>query len=335
MFLDESRIKVLAGAGGNGIISFRREKYVPFGGPNGGDGGRGGHVILEADPQIHTLFDVGSARTYKAEQGARGGGSNCTGRNGEDQVVKVPVGTLVKDDEGNLIFDLCEPGQRWIAAHGGKGGLGNQHFASPRNQAPRKCTPGAPGEERELFLELKLVADVGLVGYPNAGKSSLLTALSRARPRVSDYPFTTLEPSLGIVEVTEGVSFVMADIPGLIEGAADGKGLGHQFLRHIERTRVLLFVVDPWSPEGDEEDDDARALRVRETIRVLRGELEKFHPRLMKKPWAVAVNKCDVGTPVSRDKLPKSFYISANSRLGLKTLTDGLWDVVSKARLED
>lgn len=332
MFLDESRIQVKAGGGGNGCISFRREKYVPFGGPNGGDGGRGGHVILLADPQIQTLFDIGTVRTFRAERGEHGQGSQCTGRMGEDLVVRVPLGTLVKDADGNLLADLTEAGTEWVAARGGKGGLGNQHFASARNQAPRKCTPGQPGEERELFLELKLVADVGLVGYPNAGKSSLLAALSHAHPRISDYPFTTLGPSLGIVPAHDGASFVMADIPGLIEGAAEGKGLGHQFLRHIERTRVLLFLVDPWDPRAEEESDAQRAQRVREAIKVLRGELEKYHPRLLAKPWLVAVNKCDLGQPVAVSDLPRTFYVSAQARTGLKPLVDRLWEVVKSAR---
>ncbi len=332
MFLDESRIQVRAGGGGNGCISFRREKYVPFGGPNGGDGGRGGHVILLADPQIQTLFDIGTVRTFRAERGEHGQGSQCTGRMGEDLVVRVPLGTLVKDAEGNLLADLTEAGTEWVAARGGKGGLGNQHFASARNQAPRKCTPGQPGEERDLFLELKLVADVGLVGYPNAGKSSLLAALSHAHPRISDYPFTTLGPSLGIVPAHDGSSFVMADIPGLIEGAAEGKGLGHQFLRHIERTRVLLFLVDPWDPRAEDESDAQRAQRVRDAIKVLRGELEKYHPRLLAKPWLVAVNKCDLGQPVQVSDLPRTFFVSAQARTGLKPLVDRLWDVVKTAR---
>jgi GTP-binding protein len=332
MFLDESRIQVRAGGGGNGCISFRREKYVPFGGPNGGDGGRGGHVILLADPQIQTLFDIGTVRTFRAERGEHGQGSQCTGRMGEDLVVRVPLGTLVKDADGNLLADLTDAGTEWVAARGGKGGLGNQHFASARNQAPRKCTPGQPGEERDLFLELKLVADVGLVGYPNAGKSSLLAALSHAHPRISDYPFTTLGPSLGIVPAHDGSSFVMADIPGLIEGAAEGKGLGHQFLRHIERTRVLLFLVDPWDPRAEDETDAQRAQRVRDAIKVLRGELEKYHPRLLAKPWLVAVNKCDLGQPVQVSDLPRTFFVSAQARTGLKPLVDRLWDVVKSAR---
>lgn len=332
MFLDESRIQVQAGDGGNGCSSFRREKYVPFGGPNGGDGGRGGHVVLLADTQVHTLFDIGTVRTFRAERGEHGQGSNCTGRDGEDLIVHVPLGTLVKDPDGLLLADLAEEGHRWVAAAGGKGGLGNQHFATARNQAPRKALPGLPGERRELQLELKLVADVGLVGFPNAGKSSLLTALSRARPKIGDYPFTTLAPSLGIVPAGDEYSLVMADIPGLLEGASEGKGLGHQFLRHIERTRVLLFVVDPWSPSGDEESDEARAARVRAQIKTLRNELTAYHPKLAEKPWVVAVNKCDLGRPVDPSLLPKVHYVSAQSRTGLKALVDGVWKVVMEAR---
>lgn len=332
MFLDESRVQVKAGDGGNGCAAFRREKYVPFGGPNGGDGGRGGHVVFVADPQIQTLYDVGTVRTFRAPRGQHGMGSNCTGRDGEDLVVKLPVGTMIKDVDGQILADLSEPEQVWVAAQGGKGGLGNQHFATARNQVPRKALPGLPGEEKELLLELKMVADVGLVGYPNAGKSSLLTALSRATPRIADYPFTTLAPNLGIVPAGEGYSFVMADIPGLIEGAAEGKGLGHQFLRHIERTRILLFVVDPWDPTGAEESDDVRATRVRDVIKKLRAELEAYHPRLLQKPWLVAVNKVDQGMPVDPKLLPKSFYVSAQARSGLKPLVDHLWKEIMKAR---
>ncbi|MBK9578465.1 MAG: GTPase ObgE [Fibrobacterota bacterium] len=332
MFLDESRIQVQAGDGGKGCSSFRREKYVPFGGPNGGDGGRGGHVILEASVHVHTLYDIGTVRTFRAERGEHGLGSNCTGRDGEDLVILIPQGTLVKDMEGNLLADLTQAGTRWVAAHGGKGGLGNQHFPTARNQAPRKALPGLPGENRELQLELKLVADVGLVGYPNAGKSSLISAVSKAHPRISDYPFTTLKPNLGIVPVGEGYSFVMADIPGLIEGASEGKGLGHQFLRHIERTRVLLFVVDPWDPKGDDESDEARGLRVRATVKTLRDELGAYHPRLLEKPWMVAVNKCDKGQPIDPKLLPRSFYVSAQAHTGLKPLVDALWKEVEKIK---
>lgn len=334
MFLDESRIQVQAGDGGNGCSSFRREKYVPFGGPNGGDGGRGGHVILRVDVQVHTLFDIGTVRTFRAERGEHGQGSNCTGHDGADLEIRVPAGTLVKDADGLLLADLSQDGQKWIAAHGGKGGLGNQHFATARVQAPKKSLPGLPGESRELRLELKLVADVGLVGFPNAGKSSLLTALSKAHPRIGDYPFTTLEPSLGIVPVGEEYSFVLADIPGLIEGASRGKGLGHRFLRHVERTRVLLFVVDPWDPDGNEESDEKRAARVRSQVKTLRQELVAYHPKLSEKPWIVAVNKCDLGRPVDPSLLPKANYVSAQSRTGLKPLSEALWKMILQVRSE-
>jgi len=316
VFLDESRIQVRAGAGGNGCVGFRREKYVPFGGPNGGDGGRGGHIVLVADPQIHTLYDIGRVRVFRGGRGEHGQGSNCTGRDGNDALVKVPVGTLIKDEEGRLLCDLSEPGQKYMAARGGKGGLGNQHFATPRNQAPRKAYPGQVGEEKTLYLELRLVADVGLVGYPNAGKSSLLAAITRAHPRVADYPFTTMEPILGIVPVAE-TSFVMADVPGLIEGAAQGKGLGLRFLRHVERTRTLLFVVDPWDAEGREETDEERAQRVRSTVKILRNELREYHPRLLEKPWQVAVNKCDRGIPFPASMVPACHFISTASGIGL------------------
>jgi len=243
-------------------------------------------------------------------------GSNCSGKGGEDCQVKVPVGTLIKDEEGRLLCDLSREGQIYTAARGGKGGLGNQHFATPRNQAPRKAYPGQPGEEHTLYLELRLVADVGLVGYPNAGKSSLLASSTHAHPRIADYPFTTLEPILGIVPVAE-TSFVMADIPGIIEGAAEGKGLGTRFLRHIERTRTLLFVVDPWDPEGKEETDEERAVRVRQTVRVLRQELREYHPRLLEKPWQVAVNKCDRGIPFPAGMVPSCHFISTASGIGI------------------
>lgn len=329
MFLDESRIQVRAGAGGNGCVAFRREKYVPLGGPNGGDGGRGGHVVLEADAQIHTLYDIGRVRVFRGKRGEHGQGSNCTGRDGEDCCVKVPVGTLIKDDEGHLLCDLTTHGQKFVAARGGRGGQGNQHFATPRNQAPRKAYPGQVGEERTLHLELRLVADVGLVGYPNAGKSSLLASLTRARPRIADFPFTTLEPILGIVALDD-TSFVMADIPGLIEGAASGKGLGDRFLRHIERTRMLLFVVDPWDPTGREEDDQTRAQRVRQTVRVLRQELREYHPRLLEKPWQVAVNKCDRGIPFPAEMVPACHFISTVAGLGLTEMQSELLATVRR-----
>jgi GTP-binding protein len=284
MFIDETGIEVQAGRGGNGCVSFRREKYVPRGGPSGGRGGRGGHVILRASKDIHTLYDIGNTRIFRADAGGNGMPSNCTGRNGEDIVINVPIGTLVKElDTRDLLADLKEDGQTYMAAEGGRGGLGNSSFKSSTNQTPTKALPGLPGQQRKLSLELKLVADCGLVGFPNAGKSSIIRRLSAATPKVADYPFTTLKPSLGIVEVAVGRSFVLVDIPGLIEGAAEGKGLGHQFLRHVERSACLAFVLDVSSedPFGQ--------------YATLRAELEKFHPLLLRKPKLILLNKSDLG----------------------------------------
>ncbi len=284
MFVDETLIDVAAGNGGNGAVGFRREKYVPQGGPDGGDGGRGGHVLLKASKDLHTLYDIGNRRRFKAPHGDGGSGSLCTGRSGEDVVVLVPVGTLVKDSEsGDLLADLKNDGESYLAARGGKGGLGNNHFKSSTQQTPRKSTPGEPGEKRRLQLELKLMADCGLVGFPNAGKSSIIRRLSAATPKVADYPFTTLKPVLGLVRMDETSSFVLVDIPGLIEGAAGGKGLGHQFLRHIERTSVLCFVLDISSEMAFQQ------------FTTLRAELEQFHPQLLEKPYLIALNKVDLG----------------------------------------
>jgi GTP-binding protein len=286
MFIDETGIEVLAGRGGNGCVSFRREKYVPRGGPSGGRGGRGGHVILLASKDVHTLYDIGNTRIFRAEAGQNGMPSNCTGRSGEDILVKVPIGTLVKDRETQeLLMDLKEDGQTFVAAEGGRGGLGNSSFKSSTNQTPTKALPGLPGQERRLTLELKLVADVGLVGFPNAGKSSLIRRMSAATPKVADYPFTTLKPALGIVEVAVGRSFVMVDIPGLIEGAAEGKGLGLQFLRHVERSACLAYVLDTSAGEPWDQ------------YTTLKGELEKFHPLLLQKPKLILLNKVDLGDP--------------------------------------
>lgn len=282
MFLDEKTIEVRSGKGGDGACSFRREKYVPLGGPDGGDGGRGGSVVLEVNEQYSTLLDMGNTHIYKAPNGQPGGAARCTGRSGQDLIVCVPRGTLVKDGAGHILSDLTEPGQRWVAARGGKGGMGNSHFATPTLQAPQKTIPGQAGEKRELHLELKLMADIGLVGFPNAGKSSLVNKISSGRPAVGDYPFTTLEPVLGIVSV-DNHSFVVADIPGLIEGASEGRGLGHQFLKHIERTHSLLFVID-----GFEEDAYDKFL-------ILKQELADFHPKLAEKPYVIAMNKADLG----------------------------------------
>lgn len=284
MFIDETGIDVLAGRGGDGCISWRREKYVPRGGPSGGKGGRGGHVLIRASKDIHTLYDIGNTRIFRAEAGQKGMPSNCTGKSGEDVVVQVPIGTLVKDlVSKELLMDLKEDGQIYTAAEGGRGGLGNASFKSSTHQTPTHALPGEPGQQRRLTLELKLVADVGLVGFPNAGKSSLIRRMSAATPKVADYPFTTLKPVLGIVEVAVGRSFVMVDIPGLIEGAAEGKGLGHQFLRHVERSACLAFVLDVST-----EDPYAQ-------YRTLRAELEKFHPLLLQKPKLILLNKVDLG----------------------------------------
>ena len=319
MFLDEKSIEVRSGKGGDGICSFHREKFVPLGGPDGGDGGRGGHVILQVNEQFSTLLDMGNARLYKAQSGQPGGAKRCTGRSAEDLIVDVPRGTIVKDAEGRILADLTEPGQKWIAARGGKGGMGNQHFATPANQAPRKCTPGEKGEKRELFLELKLMADVGLVGFPNAGKSSLVNKISSGRPKVGDYPFTTLEPVLGIVQMN-GHSFVVADIPGLLEGASEGKGLGHQFLKHIERTHTLLFVIDGFAENAYEQ------------FTVLKEELKAFHPKLAKKPYVIALNKSDLGIDeaISLFKAHKEKVIvtSAMNGDGCKELMQALDEAV-------
>lgn len=323
MFLDEKTIEVRSGKGGNGLSSFRREKFVPLGGPDGGDGGRGGSVILRANEQYSTLLDMGNTHIYKADNGQDGGAARCTGRSAKDLIVDVPCGTLVKDAEGHILADLTEPNQRWVAAKGGRGGLGNVHFVTPSLQGPEKATQGQRGERRELFLELKLVADVGLVGFPNAGKSSLVNKISSGKPKVGDYPFTTLEPVLGIV--TESArSFVVADIPGLIEGASEGKGLGHEFLKHIERTYALLFVIDAF-------DDNAW-----KNFQTLRKELKQFHPKLVEKPFIVALNKADLGIEKAEKafKAKKQDYIatSAVTGIGLKELKKALGQLVPDKR---
>jgi GTP-binding protein len=286
-FIDEANIEVHAGKGGNGSAAFRREKYVPRGGPSGGDGGRGGSVWAVADRNINTLIDYRFARIHRAEHGDSGHGSDKYGRGGRDVELRMPVGTLVRDAEGgDLIADLARDGERALLAKGGQGGLGNLHFKSSTNRAPRQFTRGMPGESRKLALELRVLADVGLLGLPNAGKSTLVRAVSSARPKVADYPFTTLNPSLGVVRVAAEASFVIADIPGLIEGAAEGAGLGHQFLRHLSRTRLLLHLVDiaPLDPDADPA-RDARALAL---------ELKKYDEALHRKPRWVVFNKIDL-----------------------------------------
>ncbi|EIL94401.1 Obg family GTPase CgtA [Rhodanobacter sp. 115] len=285
-FVDEAIIHVQAGNGGNGCISFRREKFIPFGGPDGGDGGSGGSVWLVADEGLNTLIDFRHQRSFKAPRGQNGMGSDMYGKGGEDTTIRVPIGTVITNvDTDEVIGDLTEHGQRLLVAQGGKGGLGNIHFKSSVNRAPRKATPGTPGDVRELKLELKLLADVGLLGFPNAGKSTFIRAVSAATPRVADYPFTTLHPNLGVVSLGTDQSFVIADIPGLIEGAADGAGLGIQFLRHVSRTRLLLHMVDIAPIDGSDPVEQVRAIE---------QELSRFDPELLERTRWLVLNKADV-----------------------------------------
>lgn len=293
-FVDEAVITVEAGDGGNGVASFRREKFVPFGGPDGGDGGRGGSIYIQADDDTSTLVDYRYTRRFRAERGKNGSGANCSGRGGEDIILKVPVGTTIVDTEsGDIIGDLVADGQRVKVANGGDGGLGNTHFKSSTNRSPRKFTHGIKGEYREVRLELKVLADVGLLGMPNAGKSTFIRAVSAAKPKVADYPFTTMVPNLGVVDADRHRSFVMADIPGLIEGAAEGAGLGIRFLKHLARTRILLHIVDVQPIDGSDPAYNARAIL---------AELEKFSPTLAKLPIVLVLNKLDQLPEESRDE---------------------------------
>jgi len=291
-FLDEARIWVKAGDGGNGCLAFRREKYVPKGGPSGGDGGRGGDVVLVSTSQHNTLLNFSYNPEHKAERGRHGEGSNCTGAEGHTLEVPVPVGTVIYDEEtGERLFDFSEPGQRFVAARGGRGGRGNARFVTSTHQAPTEHEPGKPGEERRLRLELKLLADVGLVGFPNAGKSTLISRISAARPKIANYPFTTLEPNLGVVQLPDYKSFVVADIPGLIEGAHEGHGLGIQFLRHIERTRLLVHLVDVSEESGREPVHD---------FETVMNELASFSDELVQKPMLVVASKMDAAQDPER-----------------------------------
>ncbi len=299
-FIDEATIEVVAGDGGNGAVSFRREKYVPRGGPDGGDGGRGGSIWAVADRNINTLIDYRYARIHRAKRGEHGRGADQYGRGAQDIVLRMPVGTVVSDaDTGERVADLATDGARALLAKGGTGGLGNLHFKSSTNRAPRQSTPGEKGEQRMLRLELKVLADVGLLGMPNAGKSTFIRAVSAARPKVADYPFTTLAPQLGVVRVDENASFVVADIPGLIEGAAEGAGLGHQFLRHLARTRLLLHIVDiaPLDPDADPVHD----------AKAIVAELERYDPELAAKPRWLVLNKLDLVPEEEREARVKSF----------------------------
>ena len=314
MFIDEAVIKIKAGDGGNGCMAFRREKYVPRGGPSGGDGGRGGDVVMESSERHNTLVHFRFNPEHKAERGRHGEGSNCTGRDGESVVLKVPVGTIVYDKEtGEKVHDFSQPDERVIVAHGGRGGRGNQHFATSTHQAPREHELGKPGEERVLRLELKLLADVGLVGFPNAGKSTLISRISAARPKIADYPFTTLQPNLGVVTIGEPPhedSYLVADIPGLIEGAHTGSGLGTQFLRHIERTRLLAHMIDV-------SDSSGRPDPVND-FNVIMTELQSFGAGLEKKPMVVVASKMDVVNP---DKLAKLRKHSKKLKLDLHEIS--------------
>lgn len=320
IFVDRAIIEVRGGVGGSGAEAFRRETFVPRGGPSGGDGGNGGDVVLQVDANLATLLDYSYQRHYHAPRGQHGQGSDRTGRSGEDMVLMVPRGTVVTDaDTGELLGELLEPGQCLVVAKGGRGGKGNAHFATSTNQAPRTWQPGGEGEERRIVLELKLIADVGLVGQPNAGKSTLLASVSAARPKVADYPFTTLTPSLGVVKLAGYRSFVLADIPGIIEGAHEGKGLGHQFLRHIERTRTLalLVPVDAADPQAEYEG--------------LRRELEAYSPELARTPHCVVMTKTDLlgSDPLPRLEAPEAFGVfgvSSVARTGIPGLLEALWE---------
>jgi GTPase len=321
MFVDEVRIIVKAGRGGDGICSFRREMFVPRGGPDGGDGGNGGNVVFMASHRLTTLLDLRYQRHYEAEDGQHGGASNCTGRSGKDVIVAVPVGTIIFDDTtGDMLADLVTDGDQAIIAQGGRGGRGNSHFATSTNRVPTRSDPGTEGEEHKLRLELKLLADVGLVGFPNAGKSTLIAAISAARPKIADYPFTTLVPNLGVVQWASHRSFVVADIPGLIEGAHEGKGLGFQFLRHIERTAFLLHLIDvsEWA-----QDEPVVSLE------IMRQELAAYDETLSKRPFAIVATKLDIAGTSDRLKQLQAYCrrrkykcwpVSAATRDGLDAL---------------
>lgn len=328
MFVDQAKIYIKAGDGGDGAVSFHREKYVAAGGPDGGDGGKGGDIVFVVDDNISNLIDFRYKRKYVAEKGQNGGGKNCSGRNAPDLVVKVPRGTVVKEiKSGRILADLStdEPA---VIAHGGKGGRGNAHFATSTRQIPKFAKPGFHGDEYEVMLELKLIADVGLVGFPNVGKSTLISVVSAAKPKIANYHFTTLTPVLGVVKIEEGKSFVMADIPGLIEGASEGVGLGHEFLRHVERCRLIVHVIDVSGSEGRDPIEDFKAIN---------HELENFSMELAEAPQIVAANKSDMATPEQVERLRNYvedqgllFYeISAATTKGTKELMYGVWERLS------
>lgn len=323
-FVDYVRLYLTSGNGGRGCVSWRREKHVPLGGPDGGDGGKGGSIWLVANPQLWTLLDLKYRKFIKAEHGQPGGGQRCNGRNGKDIILEVPVGTVAIDDlTGETIGELTEPGQRLLVVPGGQGGLGNWHFRTATNQTPEYAQTGIPGQERQVVLELKLLADVGLVGFPNAGKSTLLSVLTSAKPEIADYPFTTLQPNLGIVRYHDYQSFVMADIPGIIEGAAEGRGLGLTFLRHIERNAALLFLVPA-------DTDDIRA-----QYHILLHELEKYTPELLDTPRMLGISKTDLIDAEIQEALQTELhdlnpvFFSAAAETNLDTLKDKLWQLLN------
>jgi GTP-binding protein len=334
-FIDQAEVQVQAGDGGDGLVAFRREKYVPAGGPSGGNGGRGGSVIFQAAENLQTLLDFRYNHLFKAESGQRGGPNNRTGASGSDRVIEVPCGTMVYDAETDeLLGDLTEPGQVLCVAQGGKGGLGNQHFLSNRNRAPERALPGLPGESRFLRMELKLLAEVGIIGLPNAGKSTLIAALSAARPKIADYPFTTLVPNLGVVRKPTGDGTVFADIPGLIEGAHLGTGLGHDFLRHVERTRLLLHLVDATSADPIAD------------YTIIQQELHAYGHGLADRPQILALNKMDAATwdvqaleevVVRLEALSRGtvFLISAVSRSGLDSLMSQVWQTLEQMQTDE
>ncbi len=333
MFADNAKIIIISGKGGDGHVSFRREKYVPNGGPDGGDGGHGGNLIFEVDEGLNTLADFRHRRKYAAGNGEEGGKRNCSGKRGEDLILKVPAGTIIRDAATDqVIADMSGENTRQVVLRGGKGGLGNQHFATATMQAPKYAQPGQPGIELEVRLELKVIADVGLVGFPNVGKSTLLSRVSNARPKIANYHFNTLNPNLGVVDLDGASGFVIADIPGLIEGAADGVGLGHDFLRHIERTKVMIHIVDAASVEGRDPIED---------IYAINKELESYNPELLKKPQVIAANKIDAIYDESESAIPalkkefeakgiEVFPISAVSGQGIKELLYHVQDLLSK-----
>lgn len=325
MFVDIAKIKVKAGDGGAGAVSFHREKYVAAGGPNGGDGGKGGDVVFVVDDNLATLADFRYKRKYSAKNGLPGGGDRCHGKNGENLEIRVPRGTVIREANSGAVMADMSKTERFVAAHGGKGGWGNQHFATPTRQVPRFAKPGIPGEEWEVSLELKLLADVGLLGYPSVGKSSLISVVSQAKPKIGDYHFTTLVPNLGVVSMGEGNSFVIADIPGLIEGASEGIGLGHEFLKHVERCRLLIHIVDVSGHEGRDPKED---------FRQINEELVKFNPELAKQPQIVAGNKIDMAEPEQIEDFKnwvekqgyQYFSICAPIKEGTQELMNAVWN---------